>query len=111
MKHAKDEVKMEEADSPARLTAMPEDGSQGSEGKADASERASLAEITDQSLLKQRVLELIDFYLEQFGGPVQFLLHQFDTTDAQDQFRKELLALCPWMDCVERRRPLCTSPC
>lgn len=48
---------------------------------------------------------MIDFYLEEYGGPVQFLLGQLDTTDAQDQFRKELLALCPWMDCVEYVHP------
>ena len=66
MKHAKDEVKMEESDEPAKLTGMSEDGSQGLEGKAGVSERSNLAEITDKSLLKQKVLELIDRLL--LGG-------------------------------------------
>ena len=99
MKHAKDEVKVEEADV---LTKM-EDGSQGSPGKM--SEHPKLAEITDPSLLKQKVLELVSFYLEEFGGPVQFLQGQLDTTDGQEKFRTQLLALCPWMDCVEYVHP------
>lgn len=85
------------------------------EAKVTVSVRTTCAGITDRSVLRQKLMHLVDFYLEKFGGPVQFLQNTFDTPEAFEDFRKELFKLCPWMDCMELllggRSPWRTSPC
>ena len=75
------------------------------EAKVTVSVRTTCAGITDRSVLRQKLMHLVDFYLEKFGGPVQFLQNTFDTPEAFEDFRKELFKLCPWMDCMDYVHP------